>query len=136
MKTLTRRKLIGGVAGAAVTAAAAMPRLTQGATEETGLYRARHERIKQSVVHWCFKPWSLEELAQAAARMGCRSVELVGTEHWPTLRKHGLICALSSSHGFSRGFAHPEEHAQCIESLRKSIDATAEAGWPSVITFS
>ena len=27
-------------------------------------------RIKQSVVHWCFRPMSVEELAQAAARWG------------------------------------------------------------------
>ena len=123
------------IAGAAVTAAVVAPRL--GAAAESGSsYKAKNGRINQSVVHWCFKPMSVEELAVESARMGCKSVELVGPEHWPTLRKHGLICAISGSHGFAKGFAHKEEHEQCIASLRKSIDATAEAGWPSVITFS
>jgi hydroxypyruvate isomerase len=132
---LSRRKLIKGIAGATVLTAAGLPRAIRAAQGED-LYRARNNRINQSVVHWCFKPMSVEELAIQSARMGCKSVELVGTEHWPTLKKHGLICAISGSHGFAKGFAHVEEHEPCIASLRKSIDATAEAGWPSVITFS
>ena len=132
---MSRRKLIKSVAGAAVAAGAVVPRLGAAAIGEP-IYKAKNNRINQSVVHWCFKPMSVEELAIESARMGCKSVELVGTEHWDTLKKHGLICAISGSHGFSKGFAHKEEHEQCIAALRKSIDATAEAGWPSVITFS
>jgi len=135
MKTMSRRKLIKRVAGAAVATAVVAPHLS-AAVEGGAIYKARNNRINQSVVHWCFKPMSVEELAVESARMGLKSVELVGTEHWPTLKKHGLICAISGSHGFAKGFAHQEEHEQCIASLRKSIDATAEAGWPSVITFS
>ena len=78
----------------------------------------------------------VEELATHSARLGLKSVELVAPEHWPALKKLGLICAISSSHGFAKGFAHREEHDECIASLRKNIDATAAAGWPSVITFS
>jgi len=135
MKTMSRRKLIQRVAGAAVTTAIVAPRLGVAA-EGAALYKVMNNHINQSVVHWCFKPMSVEELAFEAARMGCKSVELVGPEHWTTLKKHGLICAISGSHGFAKGFAHREEHEQCIAALRKSIDATAEAGWPSVITFS
>src|SRR5688572_21107148 len=134
MKTMSRRKVMKRAIGAVATAVVA-PRL--GVAAEGGTpYKAQNNRINQSVVHWCFKPMSVEELAVESARMGCKSVELVGTEHWPTLRKHGLICAISGSHGFAKGFAHKEEHEQCIASLHKSIDATADAGWPSVITFS
>ena len=132
---LSRRKLIKRIAGASVLSAVSLPNVVT-ATLGEDLYRARNHRVNQSVVHWCFKPLSVEELAMQAARMGCKSVELVGPEHWPTLKKHGLICAISSSHGFAKGFAHTEEHEQCLSSLRKSIDATADAGWPSVITFS
>jgi len=132
---MSRRKLIKTAAGAAVAMSAAMPRFASAASGET-IYKARNNRINQSVVHWCFKPMSVEELASESARMGLKSVELVGPEHWPTLKKHGLICAISGSHGFAKGFAHKEEHEQCLASLRKSINATADAGWPSVITFS
>jgi hydroxypyruvate isomerase len=135
MKTMSRRKVIKRIAGAAATAAVVAPRLGLAAEGRT-FYKAGNNRINQSVVHWCFKPMSVEELAIEAARMGCKSVELVGPEHWTTLKKHGLICAISGSHGFAKGFAHRDEHEQCIAALRKSIDATAEEGWPSVITFS
>lgn len=137
MKTMSRRKLIKSAAGVAVTAGAVLPRLGAAASADAEpIYKTKHNRIKQSVVHWCFKPLSVDELARESARMGVQSVELVGPEHWPTLRKHGLVCAISGSHGFAKGFAHKEEHEQCIAALRKSIDATADAGWPSVITFS
>ena len=119
-------------AAGVVAATAALPRAARADDE----YKVKQGRINQSVVHWCFNPMPVEELAAAAARMGCQSVELVGPEHWPTLKKHGLRCAISGSHGFARGFAHVEEHAECIDKLRKSIDATAAEGWPSVITFS
>lgn len=78
----------------------------------------------------------LEQLAAASARLGLKSVELVGPQHWPALKKHGLICAISGSHGFAKGFAHLEEHEECLTKLRQSIDATSDAGFPSVITFS
>lgn len=134
---MSRRRLIKSAAGAAVVAGAVLPKLGLAAeAASTAIYKTKHNRIKQSVVHWCFKPLSVDELARESSRMGLQSVELVGPEHWPTLRKHGLICAISGSHGFAKGFAHKEEHDQCIEALRKSIDATADAGWPSVITFS
>jgi len=94
------------------------------------------ERIRQSVVHWCFKPMPVEELAAPAARLGLKSVELVGPEHWPMLKKRGLLCAITPSHGFAKGFAHKEEHAECLGILRRSIDESAEAGFPNVITFS
>jgi hydroxypyruvate isomerase len=118
-------------AGAAA-ACAALPRIA-AAQEE---YKVTQGRIQQSVIHWCFRPMSVEDLAAHAARMGLKSVELVGPEHWPTLKKRGLMCAISGSHGFAKGFAHVEEHAECIDKLRQSIDATAAEGWPSVITFS
>jgi len=135
-QTLNRRsalKRMGG--GLALSAAATLPSITRG-TDEPQIYMAKNGRIQQSVIHWCFKPMPVEELANHAARMGLKSVELVAPETWPTLKKLGLICAISSSHGFTKGFAHKEEHAECLDVLRKQIDLTSEAGFPSIITFS
>jgi hydroxypyruvate isomerase len=135
-QTLNRRnalKRMGG--GLALSAAATLPSITRG-TDEPQIYMAKNGRIQQSVIHWCFKPMPVEELANHAARMGLKSVELVAPETWPTLKKLGLICAISPSHGFAKGFAHKEEHAECLEILRKQIDLTSEAGFPSIITFS
>src|SRR5437899_2318510 len=133
---LNRRGALKRLSGAlALGAASTFPRLGRAKAAEDS-YTAKHNRIQQSVIHWCFKPMPVEELAGHAARMGLKSVELVGPEHWPMLKKLGLVCAMTPSHGFAKGFAHKEEHAECLDTLRKSIDASAEAGFPNVITFS
>jgi hydroxypyruvate isomerase len=128
--SLTRRQALQ--AGAVLAAGAALAGRAPAAVPAP----AGARRIQQSVVPWCFNPMPVPELAGHAARLGLKSVELVGTEHWPTLKKLGLICALTGSHGFAKGFAHREEHDECLAKLRQSIDATAREGWPSVITFS
>ena len=129
---LDRRQLLAATAGISLAAGKST---AVGAESEAG-FRANGSRIKQSVVHWCFKPMSVEQLARGAAAMGVQSVELVPPSDWATLKKYGLICAISSSHGFAKGFAHREEHDECLAKLRESIDATSAAGFPSVITFS
>jgi hydroxypyruvate isomerase len=93
-------------------------------------------RIKQSIVHWCYKEtWSVEQLAEVAARLGCRSVELVEAKYWPLLKQLGLTCAISSSHGFVKGMNNPEHWDYCFDILRKRIDDAAAMDVPSVITF-
>src|SRR6266478_6907428 len=134
-RMLNRRSALKSVGGAlALGAATKLPELARA--EEREMPTATRNRIQQSVIHWCFKPMPVEELANHAARMGLKSVELVAPEYWPTLKKLGLICAISPSHGFTKGFAHKEEHAECLDVLRKQIDLTSEAGFPSIITFS
>ena len=93
-------------------------------------------RINQSVIRWCFDPISVETLARGAAGMGLKSVELVEPKDWPTLQKYSLICAITPSHGFTNAWNHVENHAMCVDKITKAIDATSEAGFPNVITFS
>jgi len=109
---------------------------TTGRAAASEEYRVKNGKVRQSVVPWCFKPMTLDELCTVARRLGLPSVELTTPENFPLLKKHGLVCALTSSHGFSKGFAHIEEHAECLKVLRERIDATAAAGFPSIITFS
>src|SRR5688572_32098894 len=127
----SRRGALSGIVGAAAVVAC-----DTALADESSQPAVTKGRIRQSVVHWCFNPMTVETLAREAAAMGLKSVELVAPEHWPTLKKHGLICAISGSHGFAKGFADPSHHAECLEKLTKSIDATSAAGWSNVITFS
>ena len=131
---LSRRQILRGVAalGAVGLAAGAVT----GRAAERDVYRAKNGKVRQSVVPWCFKPMTLEELCVVAVRLGLPSVELTTPNNFPLLKHHGLVCALTSSHGFAKGFAHVEEHAECLKVLRERIDASAAAGFPSVITFS
>ena len=133
---LNRRSALKHLGGALALGATAQFGSRSRASEPTSLYRAKSNRINQSVIYWCFKPMTVPELAQHASEMAIKSVELVPTEHWPMLKKLGLICAMTPSHGFAKGFAHKEEHAECLDTLRKRIDDSAEAGFPNIITFS
>lgn len=99
---------------------------------------ARNGRIRQSLVHWCYKPaWpDVEELCKVAVRLGCQSVELIDPEHWPTLKKHGLTCAIASGgHGFKQGPNHRSNWDFCRQNLTERIQKAAEFGIERVITF-
>ncbi len=126
---LSRRATLKGLVATAAVG------LTAGA-EEPQLYRAKNGRIRQSVIAWCFNPMPVPVLAAHAARLGMQSVELCDPKFWPALKELGLTCAIAGSHGFAKGFAHAEEHEECIAILRKRIEECASAGVERVITFS
>ncbi|MCA8998875.1 MAG: TIM barrel protein [Planctomycetaceae bacterium] len=107
------------------------------AEEKTGVSVVKKGRIKQSIVNWCYKPaWpDVDDLCQTAVRLGIPSIELIDPEHWPTLKKHGLTCAIAGSHGFRTGFNNRDEWDECIAKLKERIGQCAEFGVKSVITF-
>ena len=127
---LSRRTLIAGAAS--VAAAAAAPGSLTAQQERV----IKNGRIRQSVCQWCFGRIPLEELAAAAKAMGLESIEILGPEAFPTLQEHGLSCAMTNSHGIPKGINDPANHEACLEAIKTGIDATAEAGFPNVITFS
>lgn len=96
-------------------------------------------RLAQSLAAWCFvnqgPRWDVATLARHAADLGCRAVELVEPEHWHLLREHGLVCAATKSHTFVRGMCHRGHWPECHAALRASIEVTAAAGFPNVMTF-
>ena len=129
---LTRRRLLQGAASLAVAGAVGAGVRASHVAEPV----ARNKRLKQSIVRWCFdKHWNIEQMCQQAKRLGCFSVELVDPKDWPTLKKHGLICAIAGSHGFEKGMNNPKYQEMCLEKMRAAIDACAAAGYPNVITF-
>ena len=98
--------------------------------------RALKGRLKQSIVHWCYKDtFTVPQLAEYAKQLGCRSVELVPVDHWPMLKKLGLECAIASSHGFKTGPNHKKNWTQCEEILTERINQCADFGFKSVISF-
>jgi hydroxypyruvate isomerase len=126
--------VVGALTGAALGAVLPV-REIRAATKLKG-------RINQSVCLWCYDSFmkrtnvDLDAFAAACAQMGIQSVELTRPEQWPTLRKHGLICAMTPSHGIPKGLNRIEHHDECLEKIRQSISDTAAAGFPNVITFS
>ncbi|HTU22453.1 MAG TPA: TIM barrel protein, partial [Gemmataceae bacterium] len=129
--SLTRRRVLQSAATLAAAGALGIGRRGLGAEPVI-----KNKRLKQSIVKWCFdKHWSLEQTCQQAKRLGCDSVEIVAPADWPVLKKHGLVCAIAPSHTFVKGMNNPKYHDMCIDLMRKSIDACAEAGFLNVITF-
>jgi hydroxypyruvate isomerase len=117
---MTRRTLFA-VAGAAAAAPAAPPA----------------GRLKQSVSKWCFAKMPFDTLCREAARMGLQGIDLVGPEDWPTIKKYGLVPAMTPGAGsIANGFNRKENHEKLVADLRANIDRAAAAQVPNVITFS
>lgn len=134
-RPFSRRSMLGAAVGAAA-AGASWPFFDRAWAAE------RKGRIKQSVCLWCYNGFlrrakmGLDEFAAACAKMGLKSIELVGPDQWPTLQKHGLICAMAPCGSIEKGFNRPANHEQLLAELRKNIDAAAAAGFPNVIAMS
>lgn len=99
--------------------------------------------INHSLVYWCYSvagdKWDLEKMCHVAKDLGCTSIEILEPAAFPTLKKHGLTCALAANGmpgaPFMRGFNNPAYQAEVIERTTKTIDACAEHGIPAVIAF-
>jgi len=104
-------------------------------------------RIHHSVCKWCYPKVSLEELCAAGKTMGLSSVELLQPSDFPTLKKHGLICAMTSNPtvkgpdgkdlgGITRAFNRKEHHELLVPAYEAHINAVADAGFKNLICFS
>ncbi|MDB5385775.1 MAG: hyi 1 [Planctomycetaceae bacterium] len=99
--------------------------------------------INHSVVFWCFniagEKWDIEQTCVNARRLGIKSVEICGPDTWPTLKKHGLACAIAPNGmpgaPFMRGLNNPRYHDEVIAVTTKMIDDCHAAGVPRVISF-
>jgi len=131
--------------GAALLAGVTSTPLTMKSAE-TKTTVSRNGRIKQSVCQWCYQKVPLEELCAAGAEMGLQSVELIQPRDFPTVRQHGLICAMVGQPttkvgevtvgGIDRAWNRPEYHDALVSIYEAQLRATAEAGYPNLICFS
>lgn len=138
---LTRRDLLQAtVAAGAAASFTSLGTQTMLAAEEKAVVNGR---IQQSVVFWCFNvggdKWDIEKTCQVTKSLGCKSVEICGPETWPTLKKHGLTCAIAPNGmpgaPFMKGFNNLNYHGEVIANTSKMIEDCAVAGFPSVIGF-
>ncbi len=131
MGNLTRRELLrSSVVGAAVTA---LPAFSAGV--ETA---ARKGRIHQSVCQWCYPHIPVEQLAEYAAKIGLRGIDLLQPDEYEIPRRYGLVCTMGYAGGGDIGKAlnRVENHAAIEQAFRTNIPRAAKAGVPNVITFS
>ena len=135
----SRRSFLAS-AGVAAAVGALAPRLAQAEAALKG-------RINHSVCKWCYPKVSLEDLCVAGKEMGLQSIELLQPTDFPTLKKHGLICAMVSNPtvpgpdgkpigGIERAWNRPEHHEALAKAYETQIDAVADAGFKNLICFS
>jgi hydroxypyruvate isomerase len=137
MKTnISRRTALGRLGGAAFAsgAFASLAEQISAAESDAGL----KGKVNHSVCRWCYNKIELDDLCKASKEMGIQSVELLKVEEFPTLKKHGLVCAMVSGvpGGIESGLNRTENHAKIAKYMEETIPVVAEAGYPNVICFS
>ena len=146
IQSFSRRSALKTIAGstAAVGAALTTPSLGQAAEGNDKL----KGNIRHSVCKWCYGSSGLDKLAAKAASLGMESVELLDPPDFPTMRKHGLSCAIVSFPtgtlkdgktrvgGIGRAFNRLEHQDTLVEIYEKRIKEVANAGLKNLICFS
>lgn len=146
---VSRRSFVAGSTAAIAFAAASLQdrlALADDAAAKAGVAG----KIRHSVCKWCYKDIPLDDLCVAGKEFGLGSVELLMPEDFPTLKKHGLHCAMVSfpsaelevggkkikvgtiPHGFNR----VEHHDLLVQIYEPHLQASAAAGFTNVICFS
>lgn len=132
MKTrLTRRGALKTLAGTAGALALLRERMEAAAAELKG-------NVRHSVCKWCYKNVSLEDLCKAGKEMGIEAIDLLEVKDFPTLKAHGLVCAVVSGvpGGIPKGLNRTENHDAIAAFMEQAIPEAAKAGAPNVICFS
>ncbi|HSI11944.1 MAG TPA: TIM barrel protein [Chthoniobacter sp.] len=104
-------------------------------------------RIHHSVCKWCYPKVSLEDLCAAGKDMGLTSIDLLQPADFATLKKHDLVCAMTSNPtikgpdgkdlgAIPRAFNRKEHHDLLVQAYEPQIAAVAEAGYKNLICFS
>ncbi len=91
-------------------------------------------RIKQAITPGVLRKMSVEQMCRVCVQFGLHGMDFVSPNDWPMLKKHGLICTMA--HSGAGGLNRKENHEKALASLRKAIEAVAEAGFPNVICMS
>jgi hydroxypyruvate isomerase len=128
---MTRREMIKTAAGVGAATLVGGP----AALADDAKPAVQKGRLNQSVCQWCFK-WDKEEFCANAQKLGLKGIDLVGPDWFPTLKKYNLIGTMTTSHGINPGLNRKEHWDDCLGKMRKSIEASADAGFPNVICFS
>ena len=89
-------------------------------------------RINQSASRWCYGKLTLDQLCAAGVKIGLKGIDLLGPRAFPTLKKYGLICTMTSG---GSDLIDKKKHKAAISGIRGSIEANAECGYPNVIAL-
>jgi len=108
------------------------------AASEKALGPKLNGKINHSVCKWCYSKIPLDTFAQECKKIGITSIELLGPDEWPTLKKYGLTCALpqGAGMGIEKGFNDLANHDELVKSYEEIFPKLQAAGYTTVICFS
>jgi hydroxypyruvate isomerase len=94
--------------------------------------------IHHSVCKWCYRNQTLKEVCQKAKDIGMEAIDLLGVDDYPTLKKFGLTCAVTSGvpGGIKTGLNRLENHDAIVEFFEHTLPIAKDNGSPNVICFS
>lgn len=97
------------------------------------------ERVKQTISWWCYDRRGLApaQLVQLAAEIGYRGFDLVGQEHWPLIRDHGLeIAAINGHASIAEGLNRRAHHDRIEREITANLELARRWGIANLIVFS
>ncbi|MBW3625650.1 MAG: sugar phosphate isomerase/epimerase, partial [Armatimonadetes bacterium] len=131
----TRRSALAAMAGAAGTLIVA--NAADAAENPPKADAPKKSDLKQSVCKWCYGGIPLDTFCAEAKKIGLHSVELLGPNDWPTVKKHGLTCAVANGPGgIVEGWNRMADHDRLVKESERLLPLVAEAGLPNMIVFS
>ncbi|QDT36623.1 hydroxypyruvate isomerase family protein [Stratiformator vulcanicus] len=133
--SVSRRRLLAGAAAGAAFLATGRPASTAD-DASPAKSSAAGGRLKQSVSRWCFGRIPLDRFCKEVNRLGLVGIDLLGPESFPTLKKHGLVCTMTTSHRLANGLCDPKFHDDCITKITAAIEANAAEQFKNVACFS
>lgn len=128
---VTRRQALALGAASVVSAAASRVSASVPVAKEPAV-----GRLNQSVCKWCYS-MDLDALCGHAAKIGIKSVELLGEADWPVVAKHGLTCAVANGPtSIGTGWNRVENHDKFVKESERLLPLVKAAGIPNMIVFS
>jgi len=99
--------------------------------------------INHSVSAWCYSKLPFEELVIQSKKIGLVGIDLVGSENWDILKKHGMISTMcygdlegKSTRSLTNGWCDKSFHDELISNYSRHIKLVSDAGWKNLICFS
>jgi len=130
----TALKTLAGTAAISAAAASLNHRLSAADTAAG----AMKGNVNHSVCKWCYPDIPLEDLSAAGKDIGLRSIELLTVDEIPTVKKHGLTCAMVSGvpGGITKGLNRLENHNTIVEWFEATAPKAAALETRQIICFS
>ncbi|WP_405383314.1 hydroxypyruvate isomerase family protein [Maribacter sp. LLG6340-A2] len=133
---MKRRNFIGTSAAASVgflTTSAAMAN-----NENKNQSNKLKYNINHSVCYWCYDSIPFEEFLKHLVEMDIRSIDLVGPDEFPLLKKYNIHASMcwGAGKGIVEGWNDPKLHDELIADYERVIPLVAEAGYTNLICFS